>query len=404
MKWISPTGIVLTGLALVLTGCGSKSEVVYKQWHRPRLATDANKNANFRLYCEAANQAAALAPDSVSRSTFTPGDRSALVAKLSPALQQVEKASRGKCEFAVSIPRTLDDHKRSQAWLLIGRTLAWRIEQATQKGDWARAVSWTLVAYKFGYDLAQGGRAESSLGFVIAGEARKALAPHLAKLEPNQLDRLATGLTEIAANAAPRSDAIEAEGDHMLYFVQWIQDSYRKKDWGGLEKAMYKDGREAIDFLKGLDEEKVPAYFASMAQEAETITSDLVRDAKLPLPARAPVDWDKLPDRPWKRFSKHFFRFAETLLAIGDEFDARTRLLVLNSRVIAAMKRTGAAPKVLPGEAWLKSDPYSKSEFVYRATGSDYILYSVGQDMRDDGGDTDEAGLRPDLKLDDGFY
>lgn len=190
----------------------------------------------------------------------------------------------------------------------------------------------------------------------------------------------------------------------MMYFVQWIQDSYRKKEWSELEKSMYKDGREAIDFLKGLDAEQAPTYFASMAKEAETITTDLVRDAELTLPARAPVDWDKLPDRPWKRFSKHFFRFAETLLAIGDEFDARTRLFVLNSRVIAVVKRNGAAPKSLPGEAWLKSDPYSKSEFVYRATGSDFILYSVGQDMRDDGGDTDEAGLRPDLKLDDGFY
>mgnify|MGYP000901995660 CR=1 FL=1 len=404
MKRISPFSLLGVAAVLAMTGCAKQQAVSYRVWYTPVPADSAGENSALKLYLEAATEAASLAPDSLSRSNFTPGDRAALLKTLSSVLQKIERGSRRECSFTASVPRLSAEEARNQGWLLIGRVLSWRVDQACQQEDWSRAIDWTLVAYKFGVDLSQAGHEEASLGFFIAGESRKVLAPHLAKLSPAQLDRLATGVAKGVVGSSKRLKAIQAEGQQMMYYVQWIQDSYRKRDWAGLDQAMYRDGREGIDYLKGLESEAAPKYFEGMADEAETITKGLLLDAEMRVPARTKVDWDKVPDRPWKRFSKHFFRFAETLVSIGDEFDARTRLFILNARILSIQKKQGSAPAKLPGEDWQKADPYSKGDFVYRATGSDFVIYSVGQDLRDDGGDTDEAGLRPDLKLDDGLY
>jgi len=403
MKRISSA--LLIGLVVCLqAGCRTEPEVSFRKWHTPKPSEASERSETYELYVAAADRAAQIAPNSVKRSTFSPGDQKQLIAQLAPVLKDVERATRGTCRYASGVPRSLDDARRTEAWMLIGRTIAWRVEQAVAGGDFDAAVSWCLVGTKMGLDLAQGGRTESSLGLAVASNARKALAPHLGRLSPAHLDRLATRLAAIASDAVPRSVAIETEGRHMMYFVQWVQDCYIKSDWPTLERAMYRDGREAIDYLRGMDRAEAPKYFEGMADEAEAITANLLSNAKLPVAERIDIDWDEKPNRPWKRISKHFFRFAETLLAIGDEFDARQRMFILQARVLSQIKKSGAAPATLPGKTDLSTDPFSGEPFVYRATGKDFVLYSVGSDLRDDGGDTDEAGLRPDLRLDDGMY
>ena len=79
------------------------------------------------------------------------------------------------------------------------------------------------------------------------------------------------------------------------------------------------------------------------------------------------------------------------------------RLLIAEAWVLGQVKSTGAAPKDLsrlPQE--LTTDPYSGAPFPYAADGADYHLYSVGADLKDDGGDTDETYSQPDLKLEKG--
>jgi hypothetical protein len=38
----------------------------------------------------------------------------------------------------------------------------------------------------------------------------------------------------------------------------------------------------------------------------------------------------------------------------------------------------------------LPQDPFSGKDFVYRRTGGDYSLYSIGQNLKDDGGKVPE--------------
>ena len=387
---------------LALAGCSKKEAIKHQEWHRP-TPSESEGNPSFAAYMEAAHLTAAAAPTSVTRSTFTAGDKAKLIHQLRGAVSKIELGTRSKCEFIPGVPRSDAELERLKAWRLIGRVLVWKVEDAVANDNWDTAITWATVALRFGIDLSQGGGQETSLGYTIASEARKMIAPHLANLSPSQLTRLAES-TEASLKRADRKSALEREREQMLYSVQLVQDSYLKKNWQTLETLMFKDGREAIDYLKGVDEEESGAYFAGMAAEANEIADQVAADSDLGARERKPLELDDRPDRPWKRFSKHFFRFSETLLSLSDEFYARTKLLALNARLLAAVKAKGAAPTKLPGDEELKTDPYSGEPFVYRSSGSDYIIYSVGEDMRDDGGDTDEGAFRPDLRLDDRSY
>lgn len=47
--------------------------------------------------------------------------------------------------------------------------------------------------------------------------------------------------------------------------------------------------------------------------------------------------------------------------------------------------RTGAYPLRLPREAWAV-DPFSEQPFIYESLNNQFTLYSIGPDLRDDGG------------------
>ena len=82
---------------------------------------------------------------------------------------------------------------------------------------------------------------------------------------------------------------------------------------------------------------------------------------------------------------------------------ARTRLLAIEAEVLHQIKAAGRAPASLAAlPTALTVDPFTGLPFVYRANGAVYSVYSVGDDQRDDGGETDEGFLRPDLTLEKG--
>jgi hypothetical protein len=105
-------------------------------------------------------------------------------------------------------------------------------------------------------------------------------------------------------------------------------------------------------------------------------------------------------ERPWKHFGRHFFLAADPLLALNDQTLARTRLLILNAELIKAFKLKAAYPTSLAAfDPAIKTDPYTGADFRYRSDGTDCSVYSVGANLRDDGGETDESFTTPDLKL-----
>ena len=73
---------------------------------------------------------------------------------------------------------------------------------------------------------------------------------------------------------------------------------------------------------------------------------------------------------------------------------ARIRLLALSAWAEAQVKASGKAPKSLSKlPETLVTDPFSGRPFIYRATGRDFQVYSVGSDGMDDGGQDASADL-----------
>ena len=72
-----------------------------------------------------------------------------------------------------------------------------------------------------------------------------------------------------------------------------------------------------------------------------------------------------------------------------DETDARNRLILIALKIRGYRLRHGSLPASLDPlgiDSSLLIDPYTGGRFLYKPQGADYLLYSVGPDLKDDGG------------------
>lgn len=368
---------------------------------QPREAASTSDNA-YDLYVQAAGQIEASAKKYLDRVTFTPGQRDA-VGKLSEApLAVLAKASKLKSQFRFT-PVSPDRAPENQrGWRLLGRALAWRIESAVSRKDFDPAISDLAVATKFGFDLCDGGATDIALGAATVDEARRAFLPALADLSAKQCNSLSSQLGAAVAGHDGLRTAAANERLQMLEDVQLVQDAYRADDFAALRRLLGNDGRDAVDTLQVMKQDdlrKRPKYFAGLAAEAETDAAYQLEAATKPTTLRGPEPTTD-PRRPWRTFAKHFFH---SMIPAMNEFDAtlaRTRLLVLEANIRRDMKTAGTPPADLSHfSADVSRDPYSGKPFVYAVSKDRFLLYSVGSNGIDDGGNTDETFSSPDLTL-----
>lgn len=389
-------------LGILLAGCGSKAPAPYPDW-LANLPTESNPNG-FEAYEKLAGRAQSIAPQAVNRVSFTPGERAKLREQLAPVLSDLERANRGQAVMPVRLPRQIEDSRRQYAWMLVGRVLAWTIEDACSKQDWDRAVRWALAAHKFGVRLTGGGATESSLGWAIIEQSRRAIAPSLRQMPAASLTRLATGLSDILAKAPDRSLAMEHEGRHMLVAVQMVQEARQNRKYDHLRGPGMDDLREAVDYLERMPESERPKYFQGFADEAVATAQFFRQAAESPASHRSDITFPENAYRPWKRFSKHLFGNSFPALQIADLGLTRTRLLAATAYLTAQAKagKPVTVGRGLTLDIWI--DPYSGEPFPSQVSGRDFSIYSVGSDGRDDGGDTDETNVSPDIRLEDGRH
>jgi len=393
--------------AVVLAGCGSPPAPPYETWVKdqpPYRPTSPSSNA-FDGYAIAAERAEKLCPESLHRVYFTPGMQARVLERLRATMQTVESASNKPCDFEFRPNRPFEPPPFQRGWRLLGRALTWRIRDAVNGRNYDAAIRTAGVAMRFGFHLTGGGASDASLGFAIVNEARQAICPALVELSPDQLERLA-GLTRNALRERPPlSRALQHERLNMLAAVQYVQDAYRSGDFSKLRQKLGPLAHGAIRHLERLDQDDHEArvrYFRAFAAEADAEIQRVANQASLRAPQRSrPAEPEG--ERPWRRFAGSFFGTAAPLPGLADRCVAQTRLLALHAIAIASIKRTGSAPPSIASlAADISRDPYSGRPFVYAADGSDFRLYSVGEDGQDNGGDSDETHLRPDVTLEIG--
>lgn len=388
--------------AVLLAGCGSQEPPAFPVWSVQQASPVARPDAQngFSHYVRAALAAESVNPKYLTKTFFTPDPRKEALKAINRAIADVVAGAKKPCQFQFVPTPPFTPPPYQRGWRLLGRGLAWRIEDACEAGDYDKAIFYLTVATKFGFDLCGGGATDASLGLSIADDARKAFAPYFGKLQNAQLAKLADGLTYALKNKPPLEVAIANEERNMMAAVQFVQDCYRLHQTSVLLDKLGPWARPAVKYLEDMrrdDREKRPAYFKGLAEDAKQEIAYCLKQASLFAAFR--TEPEKREQGPWWRFSQAFFLTLRPLLAMNDVTVARTRLLIIQATLQQRPRLGKPAPPSLDGfKRLISTDPFTGKPFIYRADGPDFDVYSVGANFIDDGGETDDACLAPDLR------
>lgn len=393
--WI---GVLAIGFGV---GC-HRAEPVVLPSVAPSSYAPVEKSPAFSALEDAAQSAESAAGNLAQRTSFTPSQRDALRKNLAGAVAKAVQATSSPVTFAYVPRKPFEKAPNQLGWRMIGRVLRWELLAALEESNYDRAVTLAVQSARLGFSLTGGGASDASLGFAIAEDGRQAILGSLSELPPEALNRLADGLEKAIADKPSLQTTIEHEGQSSLLAVQFVQDAYTNHQLEVLNKELGPSVKEAVEKLQELSVEKAGTYFQAFAGEAHKGTDTLKQWAALPTVRRSEVPKFRSEKRKplfW-RFSTHFVGVAEPLLGVNDRVEARFRILALTCRLMAKKKSEGKVPKSLRGiDDGVNTDPFTGEPLQYRSDGSDFLVYSVGADGKDDGGDTDDTFEAPDLTI-----
>ena len=392
-------------LLSLIVGCNHGEVPPYPSYAPPVQTYQpvASSENGFDTYALVAKELETLDRKSVSRVAFHPQQRKNALASVAPLLPKIRAATQKPFSFKF-VPRTpFGAAPYQSSWRLIGRAMAWQVEDAVAAGQWDTAIDGVVTATRFGFDLTGGAATEGSLGFSIVDDVRRAIAPSLDKLSVVQLHRLTEGL-KLALRRKPHlSLALEHERMIALSGLQSIQDDYREGQFKDLDRNLGPDGSDAVTYLKSLtpSDRKRVTYFDSFHSYIEAESAYAAAIAPLPASERTKIPAPIIPkNSAWHRIAKYLTRGSLVLIEMNDATVARTRLLVIESELTRQRKLKMTMPANLSGfSGTLATDPYSGHKFGYRHMDTEYQVYSVGPNLTDDDGQTDADYANPDLVL-----
>lgn len=395
-------------VALVVAGCrGSAVDAPYRQYaptptsYAPRSGSGNAFDAYVLAAGEVSSDTRGLGFDPLARTFFTPAQREKIIKALRPALARIARAS-GPCEFQYDPVAPGKPMINRAEWRLLGRAMRWGIDDDFAKGDVASALSKAAMAMRFSADLCGGGPSDRTLGVEIASDVRDALIPALPKLAPAELHRLADAVKAGLERRPALKQTFDNGQKDMALALQSLQDGFQRNDLKEIQKAMGKEFRDLQSPLEEFkkSERKRLAFFDGLDFDQRRLSDAWRAAAKLPASERTEVLKIKLDGgRPRKAFARHFFLIGKPLLAIEDRSVAQLRLLVLEAEFRRVVRLAVRAPSSLASVKgpWA-TDPYTGRSFGYLPDGAEFKVYSVGANLKDDLGDTDEAGLSPDIR------
>ncbi|RYG38940.1 hypothetical protein EON81_02300 [bacterium] len=392
-------------VVLVLAGgCRPKAEAPLPR-RGPETSPSVQTDPQFKRLTEVADEAEAAGGKLLDRTSFYPSQRAKLSKDLAPATDGAKSILGARFAYEPVGPFTERPHRKG--WRAIGRAMVWRIEDAISANKPPEAVEAFLTASRFGFGISGGDASDATMGLAIVDEARRAILPALPTFDAKQMSRLSQGL-KAALSLRPGPEAVvRNERARSMMFVQTLQDATQKGEVGEFERRMGRDGRPAVDHLREIREDgrEMRYYFDGLAAEVQARFALEEKLANSPKSERQdekknPLEPDLPAERPWRRFIRHFVLTIPSYRAMDDVTVARTRMLI----VTAELKRRRKMGQVLPDDLRpfsesVRTDPYTGHDFVYRTDGAEWTLHSAGEDLTDNGGETDSAGEAPDLIL-----
>ncbi len=402
---VTRTSLITWGLVALLAGTqgACKRQAVVTPTPPPPWAayTPRHDGSNaYDTYLLAGQDALVRAPNSAKVTTWTNTTKDALERALSPTLDQL-RTGHGQAFRSEARPRPLGvDDPVYNGWRLLTIALSTRIERLLAEDNLADAVTWTMIATRFGARLSQTGLEGATLGVGLMDTVRRQIAPELAQLSAIDLQRIEKELSETHRQAPNLDDAFAAEANQQQQFINDL--SQRKGGQGPLlTEQLGSRGAQAVEtFLKAGESERA-TWITNMTAEAARIRDEA--NAQRSPDASAPPRtewWQKDRERPWSPLTQHLLLGPRVLPAVEKRYQSKLRLFALAAALQRQVVNAKTAPAQLPAlDPELLTDPYSGRPFIYRAVGREYQVYSVGANKKDDGGETDRNGEVPDVAL-----
>ena len=394
------------GVGMIVAGCRGSREITEPHYdaadsaYQPRTSSG---NA-FDTYALAALNLEATRSLYLTAGTFMPGQRTKVLALVSPILSQIRAATTRPCDFQFRAREPFAPVPFVTGWRLIGRAFAWQIAEQAQTGNLDLAIDSAIAANRFGFDLTQGDAMSANLGCNIVNDARVALLPALPQMEQRQLYRLAQGLKAAIGRGPNLVNCARYESRQALVAAQYSYDSARRNDLRSFHERLGAAGDNIAQQLASEADNpaELTVFMDKYVAEARQMAAIYVKAAAVPTAQRGELYPKRKREkgRPWRILAQNFIDTPTVIQPLFDRTLARTRMWVIASM----LERTRRSGEPFPLDLrkfseGVRTDPYTGGDFGYQNNGVDYKLYANGENLTDDGGDTDEAGISPDLTL-----
>jgi hypothetical protein len=282
---------------------------------------------------------------------------------------------------------------------LLGRIFAWRIAAANEAGQYRDASLLAIDGLKFAADLRGGDAIDVDLGCSISDEIRVAALPGINRMTVSQIWNQVVGLKSVLERTPALEIAARNESLNQAVSIGRLAKFVKDEEWSSVEAVFGADGAAVAKYLReNRANGKTTAYFVELERERVSRAEEEIKNATQPTRDRTRADRNE--KRVWRRAAAHYLGSWRPMLARHDRTLARTRLWIINLMLERARLLDQDPPATVEKfSESVRLDPFSGESLGYIFDGRFSRVYSIGEDLVDNGGETDQAGLVPDLTL-----
>jgi hypothetical protein len=246
-----------------------------------------------------------------------------------------------------------------------------------QQGKHGEALDVYMDAFAFLEKILNGGNAlHLTFHFMATSDLFQAIPSLIPHLSAQDAQRGARRIEQLLANEYPLDKLLEQE--FRVWLTGW-QRTVRGQSLRGFRLDLPKSEpeRELLYLPK-----------APLSQAAQQYMQQWLQQAKLPYPQQQVVQYPPALQQLGRELVARDPEGIALLVARYTYTRARLRLLYTALRLETYRKTYGRYPASLKelGNSPYLIDPFSNQPFVYRPQGDRYVLYSVGPNGKDDGG------------------
>lgn len=313
--------------------------------------------------------------------------KQALVAMNPPALARMRQGFTKVCRVPASRSQN-DVFPYLSGIRALGRLLAIEAELSATKEDHAGAWTSGLDAIQMGEEIAHGGLAIHLLaGISIQATQHPVLVHSLEYLTAAECDEMIARLQGLLLRQSPLSETIRAERDMTLSFMRILDDQNQWADLGirssGFQVGIISDAGTEKGVMGAYTRALWHLQRDTVLREVESTFEAARREADKPAILRKPLP------QPKTLLGQLFGSIGVTWSRPADTVQAHNRLLLCALAIRRYRLIQGRLPDTLNElglDTRLLQDPFTGEPLIYKPGGRNYLLYSVGPDLKDDGG------------------